>query len=65
MLFMYYAVFKFRELAAVPTACSAYKISGDALELVDPGSSAMRTFGQILLCILITAVHAAVSVMVD
>ena len=63
-LFVNYAVFEFCKLSAVPTACSTYEVAGDTLELVDVFAAAVRTFLEIFLCVLISAVHAAVAVVV-
>ena len=63
-LFVYDAVAELGELSAVPAACRADKVTGDALELVDVLSAAVRTLNQTLLCILVSAVHAAVAVVV-
>ena len=52
------------ELAAVPTACGTYEVTCDALELVDVLATAVRTLCKSLLCVLISAVHAAVAVVV-
>ena len=52
------------ELAAVPAACGTYEVTCDALELVDVLTAAVWTFGESLLCVLISAVHAAVAVVV-
>lgn len=63
-LFVYDAVAELCELSAVPAACRSDKISCDTLELVDVLAAAVRTFLQTYLCILESAVHASVSVMV-
>ena len=63
-LFVYHAVLEFSELGAVPTACRTYEVAGDALELVDLGALAVRTFFEVLVCVLVSAVHAAVTVVV-
>ena len=52
------------ELAAVPAACGTYEVTCDALELVDVLATAVRTLCKSLLCVLISAVHAAVAVVV-
>ena len=64
-LFVNHAILEFGELSAVPAACRTYEVAGDALELVNILASAVRTFLEILLGILISAVHAAVAVVVD
>ena len=61
---MYDAVAELGELTAVPAACGTYEVTGDALELVDVLSTAVRTLYKTLLCVLISAVHAAVAVVV-
>lgn len=61
---MYHAVAELGELAAVPTACGTYEVTCDALELVDVLSTAVRTLYKTLLCVLISAVHTAVAVVV-
>ena len=61
---MYDAVAELGELTAVPTACGTYEVTGDALELVDVLSAAVRALHKTLLCVLISAVHAAVAVVV-
>ena len=63
-LFMYDAVAELGELTAVPAACGADEVAGDALELVDVLSAAVRALGQALLGVLEAAVHAAVAVVV-
>ena len=63
-LFVYDAVAELGELAAVPTACGTYEVTCDALELVDVLSSAVRALLKTLFCILESAVHAAVAVVV-
>ena len=63
-LFVDHPVFELCKLSAVPAACSTDKISGDSLELVNVLSAAVRAFLQVLLCIFISAVHAAVAVVV-
>ena len=63
-LFVYHAVAELGELSAVPAACGSHEVTCDALELVDVLSSAVRTFLKTLVCILETAVHAAVAVVV-
>ena len=63
-LFVYYSVAELGELSAVPAACGADKVAGDSLELVDVFASTVRTLLQPCLCVLKTAVHAAVAVVV-
>ena len=58
------AVAELCELTAVPTACSSYEVTCDTLELVDVFASAVRTLLETCFCILESAVHAAVAVVV-
>ena len=62
---MYHAVAELGELSAVPAAGCTYEVAGDALELVDVLSAAVRALHQTLLGIFKSAVHAAVTVVVD
>ena len=64
MLLVHDAVAELGELAAVPAAGRADQVAGDALELVDVLSAAVRALGEALLGILEAAVHAAVAVVV-
>ena len=64
-LFVYHAVLQFGEFSAVPSACGSDEVTCDTLEFVDVMSAAVRTFGETLLCILETAVHTSVAVMID
>ena len=59
------AVFKLGELRIVPTVSRTDKIAGYTLEAIDVVTVAIWTFFKILLRVLISAVHAAVAVMVD
>ena len=61
---MYDAVAELGELAAVPSAGCTNEVTGDALELVDVLSTAVRALHKTLLCVLISAVHTAVAVVV-
>ena len=61
---MYHAVAELGELAAVPSAGCTNKVTGDALELVDVLSTAVWTLYKTLLCVLVSAVHTAVAVVV-
>ena len=61
---MYHAVLKLCKLGAVPTACCSYEVAGDALELVNLGALAMRTFLEVCVSIFISAVKASVAVVV-
>ena len=58
------AVAELCELTAVPAACGTYEVACDTLELVDVFASAVRTLLEACLCILESAVHAAVAVVV-
>ena len=64
-LFVNYAVFELCKLSAVPTAGCTYKVTGDTLELVNVSSAAVRTLHEAFLCILESAVHTTVTVVVD
>ena len=64
MLLVHHAVAELGELAAVPAAGRADQVAGNALELVDVLSAAVRALGEALLGILEAAVHAAVAVVV-
>ena len=64
MLLVHDAVAELGELAAVPAAGRADEVAGDALELVDVLSAAVRALGEVLLGVLEAAVHAAVAVVV-
>ena len=62
---MYYAIFEFGELGIVPAVGGADEIAGDTLDVVDMMAVTHGTLCQAGLSILISAVHAAVTVMVD
>ena len=62
---MNHAVAERGELSSVPTACSTYEVAGDTLELVNVRSAAVRTLHEAFLCILESAVHTTVTVVVD
>ena len=62
---MNYSVFELGELRAVPAACGAYEVTGDSLKLVYLRALAMRAFLEVCISIFISAVHAAVAVVVD
>ena len=64
-LFVNYAVAELGELAAVPSVGCSHEITCDALKLVNLLASAVWTLLHVLLCILVSAVHAAVAVVVD
>lgn len=61
---MYHSILKFSKFSAVPASGGSYKITGDSLKLVNLGALAVWTFLKIQVCILISAVHTAVSVVV-
>ena len=63
-LFVYYTVAEFGKLAAVPAVGGTNQITSDALQLVDVGAVALRALVQIFGCVLVSAVHAAVAVVV-
>ena len=62
---MYYAIFEFGELGIVPAVGGADEIAGDTLDVVDMMAVTHGTLCQAGLGILISAVHATVTVMVD
>ena len=64
-LFVDYSVLKLCKLASVPTAGCTYKVTGNTLELVNVRSAAVRTLHEAFLCILESAVHTTVTVVVD
>ena len=64
MLFVNYTVTELSELAAVPSVGCTNEVTGDALELVDLLAAAVWTLLHIVLGILISAVKAAVTVVV-
>jgi hypothetical protein len=61
---VYDTVAEFGEFAAVPTACRTYEVTCDSLELVDVLTTAVWTLCESLFCVFISAVHAAVAVVV-
>lgn len=63
-LFMHDSVVEFGNLTAIPTIGSTYQITRDTLENIDIMRVANRTFGQTFSCILISAIHAAVAIVV-
>ena len=65
LLFVNHAVTEFCKFSSVPAACGTHEVACDALKLVDVLSTAVRTLGEILLCILESAVHTTVAVVVD
>ena len=58
------AVAELGELSSVPAVCCTYEVTCDALELVYVAAAAVRTFGEVFLRVLESAVHASVTVMV-
>ena len=54
----------FRQLRLVPSVGGAYQVAGDALQSVYVGAAALRAHFQMLVGILVAAVHAAVAGMV-
>ena len=61
---MYHAVAELGELSAVPSAGGSDEVTGNALELVNVMTSAVRTFCESFLGILESTVHATVAVVV-
>ena len=61
---MHHTVAELGELSAVPSAGGSHEVACDSLKLVDLLASAVRTLLHVLLGVLISAVHAAVAVMV-
>ena len=61
---MYHTVLELGELTAVPAACCADEVTCDSLELVDVLATAVWALYESLFCILESAVHAAVAVVV-
>ena len=64
MLFVDDAVIELCKFCFVPTFCCTYKVTGDALQLVDVLAAATRTFEQLFLCVFVSAIHATVAVVV-
>ena len=62
---MRHAVIKLRKLCVVPSVGSTYQISRDALQPVDIAAAAMWAHCHLSLRILISAIHAAVTVMIN
>ena len=61
---MGYSVVELGKFAAVPTVCSTYQITGDALQLVYVVTAALRTYLEVGVSILVAAVETAVAVVV-
>ena len=64
MIDVRHAVVELGEFTRVPTVSCAYEITRDALESVDVGATAFRTFFQVVIGILVAAVHTTVAVVV-
>ena len=62
---MYNPVVEFGELAGIPAVGGTDQITGDTLQGVDVTAVAVRALGEAFGGILITAVEAAVTVVVD
>ena len=65
MVDMRHTVVELGEFTRVPTVSSTHEVTRDALQLIDVGTATLRAFLQMVVCILIAAVHAAVAVVVD
>ena len=61
---MHYAVVEFGEFAGIPAVGGAHQVAGDALQFVDVVAVAVRTFGEMVGCVFVAAVHTAVAVVV-
>ena len=61
---MGHAVVELSELAGVPTVGGAHEVARNTLQLVDVRAAALRTFLQVVVGILVAAVHATVAVVV-
>ena len=64
ILFVNYTVAELSKLAAVPSVGSTNEVAGDTLELIDLLAATVWTLLHIVLGILISAVEAAVTVVV-
>ena len=64
VLFVNNAVAELGKLAAVPSVGCTYEVACDALELVDLLSAAVRALLHVRLSVLVSAVLAAVAIMV-
>ena len=62
---MHHTVVELGELGIVPAVGGSHQITGDALQLVDGAAATLRAYFQILLSILMTAIHATVAIVVD
>lgn len=65
VLLVHYTIFKFCELGIVPSVGRAYEIARDALYVVDIVAVTLGTLGEIFLSILVAAIHATVTVVID
>jgi len=59
------SILKLRKLSCIPTAGSTYEVTCDTLELVDLVATAMRAELKVCICVLISTVEAAVTIMVN
>jgi hypothetical protein len=62
---MYDSVIEFGKFSTIPTIGGSHKITCYALKTVDIGTATMGAFLQIRLSILVTTIHATVTVMVN
>ena len=62
---MHYTIFEFGELGIVPPVGRAYEVARDALYVVDIMAVTLGTLGEIFLRILVAAIHATVTVVID
>ena len=58
------SVFKLRQFSLIPPVCSTNKVTCDSLQLVYVFTTTMRAFLEVLGCILVSTIHAPVSVMI-
>ena len=65
VLLVHYTIFKFCELGIVPSVGRAYEIARDTLYVVDIVAVTLGTLGEIFLSILVAAIHATVTVVID
>ena len=62
---MNHAVIKLRELGIVPSVGCAHEIPGDSLQTVNVGATTFRADRKFSRCVLISAVHTPVAIMVN
>lgn len=62
---MHYTIFEFGELGIVPPVGRAYEVARDTLYVVDIMAVTLGTLGEIFLRILVAAIHATVTVVID